>query len=78
MICYGARVVTFMINHFELFTLRQPFDPTQDKSAPAATFKMPGFYKIVRHPVQTAILILVWAVPMSTASHLVFAVGISI
>ena len=68
---------TFMINHFELFGLRQTFDPMQGKSAPAATFKMSGFYKIVRHPIQTGVLIGVWAVPVSTASHLVFAAGIS-
>jgi protein-S-isoprenylcysteine O-methyltransferase Ste14 len=71
-------IATFMINHFELFGLRQTFDPLQGKSAPTATFKMSGFYKIVRHPIQTGVLIGVWAVPVSTASHLVFATGISV
>jgi protein-S-isoprenylcysteine O-methyltransferase Ste14 len=50
-------VATFMINRFELFGLRQTFDPLQGKSAPTATFKMSGFYKIVRHPIQTGVLI---------------------
>jgi len=71
-------LATFMINHFELFGLRQTFDPMQGKSAPATTFKMSGFYKIVRHPIQTGVLIGVWAVPISTASHLVFATGMSV
>ena len=71
-------LATFMINHFELFGLRQTFDPMQGKVAPAATFKMSGFYKIVRHPIQTGVLFGIWAVPMSTASHLVFATGISV
>jgi protein-S-isoprenylcysteine O-methyltransferase Ste14 len=71
-------LATFMINHFELFGLRQTFDPMQGLSAPAATFKTFGFYKIVRHPIQTGVLIGVWAVPISTASHLVFAAGISV
>lgn len=71
-------LATFMINHFELFGLRQTFDPMQGKTAPVASFKMSGFYKIVRHPIQTGILIGVWAVPLSTTSHLVFAVGISV
>lgn len=70
-------LATFMINHFELFGLRQTFDPMQGKLTPVATFKKSGFYKIVRHPIQTGILIGVWAVPMSTTSHLVFATGIS-
>ena len=71
-------LATFMINHFELFGLRQTFDPMQGKSAPAPKFKTTGFYKIVRHPIQTGILIGIWAVPISTASHLVFAAGMSI
>jgi protein-S-isoprenylcysteine O-methyltransferase Ste14 len=71
-------LATFMINHFELFGLRQTFNPLQGKSAPVNTFKIVGFYKIVRHPIQTGVLIGIWAVPLSTASHLVFATGISI
>ena len=70
-------LATCMINHFELLGLRQTFDPMQGKTAPAATFKMSGFYKIVRHPIQTGVLIGVWAVPISTSSHLIFAAGIS-
>jgi protein-S-isoprenylcysteine O-methyltransferase Ste14 len=71
-------LATFMINHFELFGLRQTFDPMQGKSAAVGTFKMSGFYKIVRHPIQTGILIGIWAVPISTTSHLIFAAGISV
>jgi protein-S-isoprenylcysteine O-methyltransferase Ste14 len=70
-------LATFMINHFELFGLRQTYDPMQGKSVSRATFKMSGFYKIVRHPIQTGVLIGVWAVPISTASHIAFAAGIS-
>lgn len=71
-------LATFMINHFELFGLRQTFDPMQGKAAADGTFKILGFYKIVRHPIQTGVLIGVWAVPISTTSHLVFAAGISV
>jgi len=70
-------LATCMINHFELFGLRQTFDLLQGKSTPTTTFKISGFYKIVRHPIQTGVLIGVWAVPISTSSHLVFAAGIS-
>ena len=71
-------LATFMINHFELFGLRQTLDPLQGKSTPAATFKVSGFYKIVRHPIQTGVLIGIWAVPVSTVSHIVFASGITV
>jgi protein-S-isoprenylcysteine O-methyltransferase Ste14 len=71
-------LATFMINHFELFGLRQTYDPMQGKAASSGAFKMSGFYKIVRHPIQTGVLIGVWAVPISTASHLVFAAGMSV
>lgn len=70
-------LATFMINHFELFGLRQTFDPMQDKTVPVTTFRVSGFYQFVRHPIQTGLLIGVWAVPTSTTSHLVFAAGIS-
>jgi protein-S-isoprenylcysteine O-methyltransferase Ste14 len=48
----------------------------QGKFAPAATFKMSGFYKKVRHPVQTGILIGVCALAVSTASNLAFSAAI--
>jgi protein-S-isoprenylcysteine O-methyltransferase Ste14 len=71
-------LATFMINHFELFGLRETFYTMQGKSATSAIFKVSGFYKIVRHPIQTGGVIGVWAVPVSTASHLVFAASISV
>lgn len=71
-------LATFMINHCELFGLRQSFAPIQGKAAADPVFKVSGFYKIVRHPIQTGILIGIWAVPLATTSHLVFSTGITI
>ncbi len=71
-------LATFMINHFELFGLRQTFDLMQGKLVSASTSRITGFYKIVRHPIQTGILVGLWAVPISTSSHQVFAAGMSI
>lgn len=50
-------LATFMINHFELFGLRQTFESLRGKSTPTSTFKIAGFYKIVRLPIQSGILI---------------------
>lgn len=71
-------LATFMINHFELFGLTQSYAPMHGNTAPSVAFKISGFYKIVRHPIQTGVLIGIWAVPLATTSHIVFATGISI
>lgn len=71
-------LATFMINHFELFGLSQTFNPMVGKATTERGFKTTGFYKIVRHPIQTGVLIGMWAVPVSTLSHLLFASGITL
>ncbi|MFT5717820.1 MAG: protein-S-isoprenylcysteine O-methyltransferase Ste14 [Oleiphilaceae bacterium] len=71
-------LATFMLNHFELFGLSQTFNPMLGKKPPEKCFKTPGFYKLVRHPIQTGILIGMWAVPVSTLSHLFFAGGMTL
>lgn len=64
---------SFLLNHFELFGLSQTFNPLRGSASPGKGFKTPGLYKIVRHPIQTGVLIGMWAVPVSTVSHLFFA-----
>jgi len=71
-------IASFMLNHFELFGLRQTFDPLMGKKLPLQQFKTPGLYKLIRHPIQTGVLIGMWAVPVSTSSHLFFAIGMTI
>jgi methanethiol S-methyltransferase len=71
-------VATFLLNHFELFGLSQTFNPLLGKASPEKSFKTPGFYKFVRHPIQTGVLIGMWAVPVSTLSHLCFAGGMTL
>lgn len=67
-----------MLNHFELFGLRQTFDPLMGKKMPTQRFKTPGLYKLIRHPIQTGILLGMWAVPLATTSHLFFATGMTL
>lgn len=65
---------TFMIDHFELFGLRQVLNNMQSKQPVTMAFKMPGFYKIVRHPIMLGFIIAFWAAPAMSQGHLLFAV----
>jgi protein-S-isoprenylcysteine O-methyltransferase Ste14 len=65
---------TFMINHFELFGLKQIFDNLKDKLAEDMEFQANFFYKIVRHPIMLGFIIAFWATPLMTVGHLIFSV----
>jgi len=71
-------LATFQLDHFELFGLRQTFERLRLKPARAPAFKTPGLYRWVRHPIQLGVLMGVWAVPVSTAGHTVFAASLTL
>ncbi len=67
-------VATFLINHFDLFGLRQVWLHLRGKKYTKLKFSTPWLYKFVRHPLYIGWFFAFWATPTMTAAHLVFAV----
>ena len=64
---------TFMINHFDLFGLRQVALHFQRRPYTPLSFVTRGLYKVVRHPIMLGFLIAFWATPTMSVGHLLFA-----
>jgi len=68
---------TFLINHFDLFGLRQVWLYFNDKEYTHLPFKLNSLYKYIRHPIMSGIFIGMWFTPVMTIGHLLLALGMS-
>lgn len=68
---------TFLINHFDLFGLRQVWLSFRERPYTQLRFGTPSLYRIVRHPLYVGWLMVFWSTPRMTVAHLVFAAGLT-
>jgi len=66
-------VATFLINHFDLFGLRQVWLQFRGRPYTALPFKTPGPYRLVRHPLYVGWFFAFWCTPTMSVTHLLFA-----
>ena len=64
---------TFLIDHFELFGLRQIWTANREQPMPRPIFRTPSLYRFVRHPMQLGVILVFIGTPHMTAGHALFA-----
>jgi methanethiol S-methyltransferase len=71
-------ISTFLINHFDLFGLRQVYLYLRGREYSPLDFKQPVPYRYTRHPLMFSILIAFWSTPQMSIDHFLFAAGMSL
>ncbi|MGD8311867.1 MAG: isoprenylcysteine carboxylmethyltransferase family protein, partial [Gammaproteobacteria bacterium] len=66
---------SFLINHFDLFGLRQAWLYFAGREYTHLPFKTVALYRYIRHPIMTGVFIGMWFTPVMTGGHLLFAAG---
>lgn len=65
---------SFLINHFDLFGLRQAWFALRARAYKPVGFRLTFLYRLVRHPLMVGFLIAFWSTPVMTVGHLFFAI----
>jgi protein-S-isoprenylcysteine O-methyltransferase Ste14 len=68
-------VSTFLINHFDLFGMRQVWLYLRGRDYTTLKFGTPGPYRLVRHPLYVGWLFAFWSTPTMTFAHLLFSLA---
>jgi len=66
-------VSTFLIDHFELFGLKQVIRYLQKKDMTPPPFQEHSLYKVISHPIMLGFIIAFWCTPTMTIGHLLFS-----
>jgi len=68
---------TFLINHFDLFGLRQVYLYFIQRPYTQVPFKKHSLYRSIRHPIMTGVFIGIWFTPVMTVGHLILSIAFS-
>jgi protein-S-isoprenylcysteine O-methyltransferase Ste14 len=63
-----------LIDHFDLFGLRQVVARVRGRSLQPLGFRQPLLYRLVRHPIMVGFVIAFWAAPDMSVGRMLFAV----
>jgi len=70
-------VSSHLIDHFELFGVRQVLRQLRGTAPPTPVFRTPFLYRYVRHPLYVGFMVAFWSAPVMTAGHLLFSLAMT-